>query len=255
MRLTALPHAKVSLGQPMPAQKLVRAAVDGVFVVDMRPPLLVWEHAAYPWYFTSRDRIAGELVAAGDGPRSRSLGPSEVFDLVTGAGHTLPSAVRRYPQAKNDQVRESFTFDWESFDTWFEENDIVIGHARDPYVRLDSLASSRHVVVAVGATTVAESRRPVVLLETGVPPRFYLPRVDVRMDLLTPTDTDSVCPYKGTARYWTVRAGGKDLPDVAWSYEQPLPESVRIAGLVAFWPEQSPRLRITVDGAELGASH
>lgn len=251
MRFTPLPRAKVTLGHPQPGLKHVRAAVDGVFVVDMRPPLMVWEHSRYPWYFTSVDRIAGELVPAGEGTRSRSLGPCEEFDLVVGSGRVLPRAIRRYPQAKNELVRDSYTFDWEAFDTWFEENEIVTVHARDPYVRVDTLASSRHVEVVFAGVVVAESRRPVVLLETGLPPRFYLPRVDVRMDLLRPTDTVSHCPYKGTARYWTVTVGSRELPDGVWSYERPLPEVQKIAGLVAFWPEQAPGLTISVDGEPL----
>ena len=248
MRLTPLPRAKVTLGHPMPGLKHVRAAVDGIFVVDMRPPLLVWESSRYPWYFTSADRIAGELVAAGEGPRSRSLGPCEQFDLVVRSGRVLPRAVRRYPQAKNELVQDSYTFDWDAFDTWFEENEVVIVHARDPYVRLDTLASSRHVVVTLGGVTLADSRRPVVLLETGLPPRFYLPRVDVRMDLLTPSAAISRCPYKGTANYWSIQADGRELADAVWTYEQPLPEVPKIAGLVSFWPERSRDLQITVDG-------
>ena len=251
MRLTPLPRAKVTLGHPMPGLKHVRAAVDGIIVVDMRPPLLVWESGRYPWYFTSGDRIAGELIAAGEGARSRSLGPCEQFDLVLGSGRVLPRAVRRYPQAKNELVQDSYTFDWDAFDTWFEENEIVYVHARDPYVRVDTLASSRHVEVDYAGVSLADSRRPVVLLETGLPPRFYLPRVDVRMDLLHPSDTVSGCPYKGTARYWTVAVGDREQVDAVWGYDHPLPEVTKIAGLVAFWPEKAPDISVTVDGERL----
>ncbi|WP_407341909.1 DUF427 domain-containing protein [Pengzhenrongella phosphoraccumulans] len=134
-----------------------------------------------------------------------------------------------------------------------EEDEIVYTHPRSPYVRIDALTSSRHVVVTFNGVTVAESHRPVVLFETGLTARYYLPQADVRMDLLAPSATTSHRPYKGTATYWTLGTGGASLADVAWAYRTPLPESAKIAGLVAFWPEKSPALQVTVDGQPLGA--
>jgi uncharacterized protein (DUF427 family) len=104
------------------------------------------------------------------------------------------------------------------------------------------------VRVVVAGVTVAESSHPKLLFETGLPVRFYLPKVDVRMDLLVPTDTDSHCPYKGTARYWSVQAGESLVADIAWSYPTPLPESQKIAGLVSFYNEH---VDLTVDGEAL----
>ena len=109
------------------------------------------------------------------------------------------------------------------------------------------LASSRHVVVAVGGEVVAESTRPYLLFETHLPVRYYLPREDVRMDLLEDSEHTSRCPYKGRARYWSVRAGGELLDDLAWSYEAPIPEQPRIAGLVAFFNE---RVDLRVNGED-----
>ena len=91
----------------------------------------------------------------------------------------------------------------------------------------------------------ADTRRPVALFETGLPPRWYLPADDVRGDVLEPSDTVTSCPYKGTARYWHVRAGDGLLRDLAWSYPEPIPEQPRIAGLVAFFDE---RVEVTLDG-------
>ena len=98
-------------------------------------------------------------------------------------------------------------FDWDAMDGWFEEDEEIFTHPRSPYTRVDILDSSRHVRVIVEGVTVAESSGPKLLFETDLPTRFYLPKVDVHMDLLVPTDTDSHCPYKGTARYWSVRVG------------------------------------------------
>jgi uncharacterized protein (DUF427 family) len=101
------------------------------------------------------------------------------------------------------------------------------------------------VQVAVDGVTIADTHHPTILFETSLPPRFYIPKVDVRMDLLTPTDQNTGCPYKGIARYWTVTTGETTHRNLAWSYPTPLPESRGIDGLVCFYNE---RADITVDG-------
>jgi uncharacterized protein (DUF427 family) len=130
-------------------------------------------------------------------------------------------------------------------DAWFEEDEEVFTHPRDPYTRVDILPSSRHVRVEIDGVTVAESTKPTLLFETGLPVRYYLPKTDVRMDLLTPTQTASHCPYKGRTEYWSYGARQTPGDDVAWSYRTPLPESQKIAGLVCFYPE---RTDLYVDG-------
>jgi uncharacterized protein (DUF427 family) len=130
-------------------------------------------------------------------------------------------------------------------DAWFEEDEEIFVHPRSPETRVQILPSSRHVVVAVAGLVVAETRRPTFLHETRLIRRTYVPKLDVRLDLLTPTDTTSRCPYKGTARYWSVRPEIADAVDVAWSYPTPLPESAPVAGLVAFYDE---RVDLTIDG-------
>jgi uncharacterized protein (DUF427 family) len=101
------------------------------------------------------------------------------------------------------------------------------------------------VVVAVGGEQLADTEKAVVLAETGMPPRYYLPREDVRFDLLSPTDTHTTCPFKGLASYWSAQAGGQVLADVGWSYESPIPEAAGIAGLVCFYND---RVQLTIDG-------
>ena len=229
----------------------IRAYSAGELVADAVAPLHVWEHGYFPQYYFLAPDIEVELVPAGHGPRSKVLGPSEVFDVVLGE-RRLPRAAQRHPEAPDPAMREAVTFTWSAMDTWLEEDELLHTHARSPYVRLDALPSSRHVVVELGGVVVADSVRPVALMETGLPVRYYLPRADVRMDLLTPTDTTSHCPYKGESRYWSVAAGGVELADVVWGYDTPLPESVRLAGLVCFWPEKSADLVMTVDGRRLG---
>ena len=123
-------------------------------------------------------------------------------------------------------------------DHWFEEDEEVYVHPRDPYTRIDILSSSRRVRVEIDGVTIADSSNSSLLFETGLPVRYYLPKTDVRFDLLTATDTATACPYKGTARYWSVAVNGNTHEDILWGYNSPLPESQKIAGLVAFYNEK-----------------
>ncbi len=233
------------------SDKRVRAFSSGELVVDSRSPLQVWEHPHYPEYFFAAADLMVKLRPDGHGPRSQVLGVSEVFDVLVGE-RVVPRAARRFPEATAKTLRDAYALTWSAFDTWMEEDEVVYTHPRSPFVRVDALASSRHVTVRLNGAIVAETHRPVVLYETGVIPRYYLPRVDVRMDWLIPTATTSHCPYKGTATYWNLAVNGAELIDVAWSYPTPLPESIKIAGLVAFWPEKSAELEVDVDGQRIG---
>ncbi|MFY9778845.1 MAG: DUF427 domain-containing protein, partial [Trebonia sp.] len=136
-------------------------------------------------------------------------------------------------------------FDWAAMDEWLEEDEPVYTHPRDPYKRVDILASSRQVRVEVDGVTVADSTRPHILFETGLPPRYYLPLPDVRTELLVPSATQSHCPYKGTAAYWSVDTGHGVHPDLVWIYRTPLPESQKVAGLACFYNE---KVDLYIDG-------
>ena len=107
------------------------------------------------------------------------------------------------------------------------------------------LRSSRHVQVVVGGQVLADSRRPSLLFETSLPTRYYLPKADVRLDLLRPSDTVTRCPYKGVARHWSIEIGGKPV-DIAWSYPTPIPECTKIEELVCFYDERVDE--VIVDG-------
>lgn len=241
----------IPAGTVQAGHRRVRAFSGGDLVADALAPLLVWEHPYYPQYFFLEQDIEAELTPAGKGPRSKVLGPSELFDVTVG-DRVLQQAARRFPEAPAAAVREAVTLTWAAFDTWLEEDEVVYTHPRSPYVRIDALASSRHVKVLLGGKVVAESHRPVVLHETGLIPRFYLPQVDVRMDLLSPTATVSHCPYKGAASYWSLAVDGVEISDVVWGYNTPLPEAAKVAGLIAFWPEKSSDLEVFVDGQRVG---
>lgn len=138
------------------------------------------------------------------------------------------AAAVRHPRAPSQAMREHVMLQWSAMDIWLEEDEVVHTHPRSPYVRIDALASSRHIKVVVGGVTIADSHQPIVLFETGLVPRYYLPRSDVRMDLLVATRTSTACPYKGVARYWSITIGDVELTDAVWCYETPFDESRRI---------------------------
>lgn len=198
--------------------KRVRVMLDGRFVADCSAPLLVWERPNFPTYYFPMASV-DPAVAAGD------------------AAYTHPAA----------ELAGHVALRWPAFDHWLEEDEEVFVHPRDPYKRVDILRSTRHVVVSVEGTVVADSQRPTLLFETSLPRRHYLPLTDVRMDLLRPSPTRTRCPYKGEAVYWSVQRpdGSGVLQDLVWSYPSPVRESAPIAGLLCFYDEH---VDVTVDG-------
>lgn len=217
--------------------KRVRAYVDGEVVADTIRPLLVWEAPYYPTYYIPADDVRAKLVATGATERSPSRGTAEILDVVTSHG-SVAGAARRFPDSPLAELRDAVRLDWAAMHEWLEEDEPIYTHARDPYTRVDILASSRHVRVEVDGVTLADSRSPKILFETGLPARYYLPLGDLRTDLMRPTDTATHCPYKGTATYWSVRVGDTTYDDLVWMYRMPLPESQKIAGLACFYNEK-----------------
>lgn len=225
--------------------KRVRAYLGAEVVVDTTRPVLVWEVPYYPaYYFPAADVRTDLLEPDGGVAHSPSRGEGRTFTVRAG-GKEARGAALRYEDSPIEELCDLIRFDWDAMDAWFEEDEEVFTHPRDPYTRVDILPSSRQVRVEVDGVTVAESASPRLLFETGLPVRYYLPKTHVRMDMLTPTDSESHCPYKGPAEWWSVRVADSLHKDLAWSYRIPLPESQKIAGLVAFYNE---KVDIYVDG-------
>jgi uncharacterized protein (DUF427 family) len=235
-----------------PSGKRVRGFVGGECIVDTVDAIYVWEGPNFPQYYLPRAAFAdGVLVPTATTSRSPSRGTASHF-TVHAAGRDLVDVAWSHLESPIDELRDRVRVEWSALDAWFEEDEEVFVHPRDPSTRVQILPSSRHVTVAVAGVIVADSHRPVFLYETGLPRRSYLPKLDVRMDLLTPTETSSGCPYKGFASYWSIRVNGEDHADLAWGYRTPLPESERIAGLVAFYDE---KVDVTVDGVPQERPH
>jgi uncharacterized protein (DUF427 family) len=191
-----------------PTEKRIRAERGGETVIDSRRALIVWEPGrVVPTYAVPRDDVRGEPAGA-DGPLSGFV-----------------------------------TLDFGAYDAWYEEDERNIGHPKDPFHRIDILHGSRHVKVEHEGVVLAESTRPYLLFETGLPVRYYLPAEDVHTDAMERTGTRSTCAYKGHAAYWA-----HDGEDVAWFYPEPQREAAEIKDRIAFFNE---RVDITVDGERL----
>jgi uncharacterized protein (DUF427 family) len=228
-----------------PTPRWVRVLAGEEWVADSRrAQLLAWYGPGIlPTYFFPADDVRADLISpSGDG----GDGPFVAHDLRAGDA-TLAGAAQqlRDPSGPLAPLAGHWTFTWDGRVSWFEEALEVHVHARDPSKRVDVVPSERHVRVEVGGELVAESRRPHALFETWLPTRWYLPREDVREELLEPSPLVTRCPYKGTASYFSVRAGGELHPNVLWTYPDPIPECPRIAGLVSFFNE---KVDLTVDG-------
>ena len=225
--------------------KRIRAYLGGELVADTIQPLLVWEKPYYPTYYFPSADVRTELLSPDGGVvHSPSRGDGHPFTVRAG-GTEAAGAGLRYERSPFEELRDAIRLDWSAMDAWFEEDEQVFTHPRDPYTRVDILPSSRHLRVEVDGVTIAETVKPTVLFETGLPTRYYVPKTHVRMDLLTPSENVTHCPYKGQAEYWSLRIGDEVLPDVAWSYRTPLPESQKVAGLISFYPE---KVDLYVDG-------
>jgi len=244
--------------------KRVRANVGGATVVDSTAARIVWEpRRIVPQYAVPVADVAATLTEAeGDALAENPVQMIEarVLDPSTGfAAHTCPGQSFTLTAGERELSGAAFApadpdlagyvlLDFDAFDQWLEEDEEVVGHPRDPRSRIDIRSSSRHVVLEVDGTVVADSHRPMMLFETFLPVRYYLPREDVRTDLFQPSDKRSTCAYKGHATYWSVVIDGSVTPDLAWTYPDPLEDARRIAGLIAFFDE---RVDVTLDGTRL----
>jgi uncharacterized protein (DUF427 family) len=228
-----------------PGAKRIRAYVAGVAIVDTVRPLYVWESPSYPSYYLPAADVRTDLLEeTSTVTHSPSRGDAAHFTVRVDREERVDAAWQ-YRDSPIEELRDHIRFGWDTMDAWFEEDEEVFTHARSPYTRIDILSTSRHVRVELNGVVLADSPRARVLFETGLAPRWYLPKVDVRMDLLVTTDKVTHCPYKGQAEYWSARAGDELEENVVWSYRTPLPESERIAGYVAFFDE---RVDLFVDG-------
>jgi uncharacterized protein (DUF427 family) len=221
----------------------VRTYFAGELIAESERVLLVYESKRPPayWFPTMDVRMAN----------LREHEPAENGEIMRWSvvvnDRVAENAVRAYtnPSGERDALAGHVSFIWAAMDSWFEEDQEVFVHPRDPYTRVDTVHTSRHIRIEVDGQVVAESYRPVFLYETGLRTRYYIPKRDVRMDLLEPTASQTRCPYKGVAHYWSLNLGDNTLKDIVWSYPNPIPECTRIENLMSFYNE---RVDVYLDG-------
>lgn len=206
----------------VPHRPRVRALLDGSWAVDSNRARLVWPPAAQvPRY------------------------AFPVEDLTAAAQRHAT----RLHELDGQLVEPLYEVEWDALDAWFEEDERVRVHPQDPFHRIDLRQSSRHLVVRIDGEVVCDSHRPVLLFETGLPTRYYVPQVDVRLGMLEPSGTVTRCAYKGEARHWHVRVDGQRHEDVCWSYPFPNAPYAQVQDLVCFYAERIGGLE--VDGARV----
>ncbi len=208
----------------------VRAVFAGETVVDTKDGMLLHETGHLPQLYAPRADLREDLLRATDHHTHCPFKGDASYWSVGVDGHTADNAVWAYPKPMPaaEWLNGYAAIYWGSMDAWFDEDEQITGLC-DPYHRVDVRDSSRHVRVTADGAVLAETRRPKLLFETGLGNRFYIPPDEVRRDLLEPTEKQTICPYKGTASYWSVVVEGRRIDDAAWAYPQPL-EAMRKAG-------------------------
>ncbi|MCV7343750.1 DUF427 domain-containing protein [Mycolicibacterium rhodesiae] len=243
---TDYPQVAATRGRIEPSPRRVRGFLGTELVFDTTAARYVWEVPYYPQYYIPLTDVRSEFLHDEDHAQRVQFGPSRTFALTSGS-QTHPSAARVFDEGEGP-VAGLVRFDWAAL-SWFEEDEPIYGHPRNPYARVDALRSHRHVRVELDGAVLADTHSPVLLFETGLPTRYYIDRTDVAFEHLERSDTQTLCPYKGvTSSYWSVRVGDTLHADLAWTYNTPLPAVAPIANMIAFYNE---KIDISVDGVEL----
>ena len=243
--MTGYPGLIVPVDHIEPVPRRIRGVLAGQVVLDTTAAIYLWEWSNYPHYYVPvADVDSRFLVDEGREQRLRR-GAARVFGLRVG-DVSRAGAARVFGDDALPGLAGLARIDWAALDAWYEEDEQVFVHPRDPYTRVDAIRSTRTVRVELDNVVLAESSSPVLVFETGLPTRFYLNRTELNLAHLVASPTQTECPYKGTTSgYWSVVVGGVTHPDLAWTYDFPTRQLLPIAGLVAFYNE---KLDIFVDG-------
>lgn len=229
-----------------PLRRRMRVRFAGTWIADSEDVILLHEPGRYPVAYFRLDDVTTETLDPSDHRTShRDLGETTWFTVRAG-DHKSPRAAWQHtaPPSYASEFSDRVAFAWRAMDSFYEEDERILGHAADAYHRIDIRQSSRRLLARHGDTVIADSSHPVVLYESGFAPRWYLPRTDVDETKLSPIEMQTFCPYKGICSYYDL-AGSHAA---AWSYEHAFPEVQRISGHVSFEPD---KLVVEIDGAQL----
>lgn len=217
--------------------KRVRAVFAGETIADSRNARLLFETAIMPVHYFPKEDVRMDLLAPTDHTTHCPFkGDASYWTIKVGEAEA-ENAAWGYPEPRPESswLDGYIALYWDKMNHWFEEDEEILGHPRDPYHRVDVLQSSQRVKVSANGEVIAESVRPMALFETGFPARYYLPPEDVNSDLLASSETKTRCPYKGLASYRTVEANGERIEDAVWTYPEPLSEAERVKDHLCFY--------------------
>lgn len=222
----------------------VRALFNGIYLFDTIDAYYVWEHPHYPQFYIPARSLHASTILTKNSPAIE--GADGIAHLATLTSSTPnPKTITRAILFNTTSLPDLLRIEFRALDQWFEESIPINIHPKDPYKRISILPSSRNVRIELDHVKLAETRSPVLLFETGLRTRYYLPMTDVNWGVLAKSDTVTGCPYKGNAEYWSIDVKGKRVRDAVWSYRFPTMESAGIAGLVCFYDE---KVDVWVDG-------
>ena len=242
------PAMIATVNQVEPVPRRIRGYLAGEKVVDTTRALYVWEWSNYPQYYIPMADVRQDLLVDEQHVQQTRRGPVHLHGLRVG-GIRRDGTARVLTDSSVQGLNGTVRFDWAALDSWFEEDEQVFVHPRNPYVRVDALRSTRSVRVELDGVVLAESGSPVMVFETGLPTRYYVARTEVDFAHLVPTETVTECPYKGTTSgYWSVRTGDTIHADLGWAYDFPTRQLLPIAGMIAFYNE---KVDIVLDGERL----
>jgi uncharacterized protein (DUF427 family) len=243
--MTDYPQMIVPVDHIEPVPRRIRAFLGGAVVLDTTRAVYVWEWPHYPQYYVPIADVAGDVLVDEDHAQRLHRGTARRYGLRAGSVDR-PASARVFSNDALEGLVDTVRFDWGAMDAWFEEDEEVFVHPRNPYVRVDALRSTRAMRIELEGMVIAESSSPVMVFETGLPTRYYLNRTEVDFEHLVPTETVTSCPYKGTTSgYWSFQFGETSHPDVAWAYDFPTRQLAPIAGLIAFYNE---KVDVILDG-------
>jgi uncharacterized protein (DUF427 family) len=217
-------------------ERRIRVKFAGETIADSSHAMLLIESHYELHYYIPIDDVRMDLLEATDHTESSGYKGISHFYNVRVGGQIAEQAAWAYPESIDNRpnLEGYIAFVWDKMDAWYEEEEEALLHPRNPYHRVDTIPSSRHIKVLINGETVAETHQPHLLFETNIRTRYYIPIHDVRMDILKATDNHSICPYKGEAEYWSANINGKTYEDIVWSYPNPIPEIPKIQGLMSF---------------------
>ena len=225
----------------------VRAVFAGETVADSRRVKLLHEKGHLPVYYFPEEDVRRDLLESTDHTTHCPFMGDAAYWSVRVGDRVAENAVWGYPEPLESApgISGLVAFYFDAMDAWYEEDEEISIHPKDPYHRVDVLDSSRRVRISVGGEVVAETDRPRILFETGLPPRYYIPPEDVHREFLVPSETTTGCPYKGAASYYSVEAGDGRAEDVVWYYPDPLPEARKTKDHLCFYHE---KVDVELDG-------